>query len=120
MATAIFSTVFELKLVNDAASNFTVGSLGRPYQLFFTEIATTGAANPVIVGKNGVGASEEIFSTNVSGAGFTTAIFAGATSPTIDRGIIGGSDNIQVSPVGSQTVQLTLNCMASDTFLPVS
>mgnify|MGYP003665426735 CR=1 FL=1 len=120
MATATLSTSFGLRITNDAGANFTVSALARPFRIFQCDMTSSGAANPVIVGKNGIGASEEIFTTNVSGSGITPALFSGTTTPNIDRGVIGSMDYVQISPASVNLNQLILSCIGIDSALTVS
>ena len=54
MPTASLSTCFELKLVNDSTTPFTVPALGRGYNIVEMEITTSGGVANVLMGRNDV------------------------------------------------------------------
>ena len=115
MATAQMASFFELKITNDAGSAFTVStssSLQRAFQIIETSASNTGAANPVIVGKNGTGGGDDFNNANIGGTPAVSLLaLTGGGSPNFARASFTGADNINVSPASPNLIQLVFTCV---------
>jgi len=113
MATASLSSFFELKLVNDNNTHFTVPAIGRGYNIVEIEITTSGGPiNNILAGKNDV--SGNVFLNWIAGvAGIeTTSFVLDGGDPVFDRAQIGPYDTVVVNPISALTNQLLLTCIS--------
>ena len=111
MPTASLSTCFELKLVNDSTTPFTVPALGRGYNIVEMEITTSGGVANVLMGRNDV-SSNVFMDWTAGGAGVDTTSFALVLgNPVFYRAEIGATDTVVVNPISSAMNQLLLTCI---------
>ena len=115
MATAQMASFFELKITNDAGSPFTVYtsySLQRAFQIIETSASNSGAANPVVVGKNGTTASDDFNNANSGGTPAVSLLaLTGGGTPNFARASFTSADNINVSPASPNLIQLVFTCV---------